>query len=163
MRKHYCAVNVHAAAGAGAPHRAREIAESVSGKQRGPFKGRNEKAAREMRMVMLDAMKLCLDLLGIGIKGRGQGLRNTRELREHFDTFPRERGHAQSVKKFRAQPRVRISRHGDMIDVRECEPCFLQAVTNGLRRESRGVLHPVKAFYLYSRYKQTVADNPRRS
>jgi len=29
-----------------------------------------------MRMVMLDAMKLCFDLLGIGIKGRRQGLRN---------------------------------------------------------------------------------------
>src|SRR5216683_5289951 len=103
MRKHYHAVNVHAAAGAGTPHRAREIAESVSGKQRGPFKRKNEKAAREMRTVMLDAMKLCLDLLGIGIKGCGQGLRNTREFREHFDTFARERGHAQSVKKFRAQ------------------------------------------------------------
>src|SRR6267378_1283058 len=114
-----------------------------------------------MRTVMLDAMKLCLDLLGIGIKGRSQGLRNTGEFREHFDTFPRERRHAQSVKKFRAQPRVRISRHGHMIDVGECESGFLQAVTNGLRWESRGVLHPVEAFFLNRRYQPSVANNCR--
>src|SRR6266478_9646917 len=112
------------------------------------LEGRNEESARQVRLVMLDAMKFCRDLFGIGVKGRSQGLRNTDEFRKHFDTSPRERGHAQSVKKFRAQPRVRISRHGNMIDVRECESCFLQAVTNGLRRESRGVLHPVEAFFL---------------
>src|SRR6266436_10319204 len=100
MRKRYHAVNVHAAAGAGAPHRAREIAESVSGKQRGPFERRNEKAAREVRLVMLDAMKFSRDLFGVGIKGRSQGLRNTREFREHFDAFPRKIGHPQSVKEF---------------------------------------------------------------
>src|SRR5258708_3078596 len=76
LRKSYHAVNAQAAAAAGSPHRAREIAEPVGGKQRGAFERRNEKAAREMRLVMLDAMKFCRNLFGIGIKDRSQGLRN---------------------------------------------------------------------------------------
>src|SRR5258708_31657101 len=109
MRKSHRAVDPHAAARAGAPHGAREIAESVGGKQRGAFERRNKKAARKMRLVVLDAVKLCAEFFGIGIKGGSQRLRYTREFRENLDTFPRERRHAQRVKKFCAQPRIRIS------------------------------------------------------
>ncbi len=38
-----------------------------------------------MRLVVLDAVKLCGKLFGIGIKGRRQRLRNTREFRENLD------------------------------------------------------------------------------
>jgi len=116
-----------------------------------------------MRLVMLDAMKLCTNLLGIGIKGRRERLGNPREFREHSDAFPRKRRHTQCVKKFCAQPRVRISRHGDMIDVLERETRFLQTVTNRLRGESRRVLHPVEAFFLNRSDQPAVADNRRRS
>src|ERR1700730_4413945 len=121
----YRSVDPHVVAGAGAPHRAREIAESVGGKQRGAFERRDEKAAREMRLVVLDAVELGNKLLGVRIKGRRQRLGNTREFRENLDAFPGERRHAQRVEKFRAQPRVRISRYGDVVDVRECEARLL--------------------------------------
>src|SRR6266436_791985 len=104
----YGAINVHAAAGAHAPHRAREIAESISGKQRRAFERRNEKAACEMRLVVLDAVKLCTNGFGIGIKGCSQRFGNTRELCKNSDAFAGERRHGQCVKKFCTQPRVRI-------------------------------------------------------
>jgi len=46
MRECYRPVDPHAVALAGAPHGAREIAESVCGKQRGAFERRNKKTAR---------------------------------------------------------------------------------------------------------------------
>src|SRR5713226_5891968 len=104
MRKSDRAVNAHAVAGAGAPHGAREVAESVGGKQRSAVEGRNEESTREMRLVVFDAMKFCAERFGIGIKGRGQRLGNTREFRENLDAFPCERWHAQGVKKFCGQP-----------------------------------------------------------
>src|SRR5260370_1157475 len=81
MRKSHRAVDPHAAARAGAPHGAREIAESVGGKQRGAFERRNKKTARKMRLVVLDAVKLCAEFFGISIKGGSQRLRYTRALR----------------------------------------------------------------------------------
>src|SRR5712664_5017304 len=125
MRESYRAVDSHAAARAGAPHGAREIAESVGGKQRGTFERRNEKAARKMRPVVLDAVKLCPEFFGIGIKGRRQRLGNASELRENLEAFPCERRHAQRVKKLCAQPRVRVSRPGNVIDVLKGERRFL--------------------------------------
>src|SRR2546422_6864468 len=80
MWESYRPVDAHAAARAGAPHRAGEIAESVGGKQRGAFERRNEKAAREMRQVVLDAVELGSQLLGIGFKGCRQRFGNTREF-----------------------------------------------------------------------------------
>ena len=58
MREGDRAVNLHAIAVAGAPHGAGEIAQPVGGKQRGLLKGRNKKRAGQVRLVMLDAMKL---------------------------------------------------------------------------------------------------------
>jgi len=80
MRESYRPVDPHAAAGAGAPHGAREIAESVGGKQRGALERRDEKAAREMRLVMFDAVELGSKPLGIRIKGCCQRLGNTGEF-----------------------------------------------------------------------------------
>src|SRR5216683_4312251 len=136
MRKRHRAINVHAVASTGAPHRAGEITESISREQRGVFERRNEEAARQMRLVMFDAVKFCSKLLGIGIKGRRQRFRNTREFRENFEALPRERRHAQRVKKFCAQPRVWISRYGNVTDVRQSEARFLQAVADRLRGKS---------------------------
>src|SRR5260370_39868622 len=99
MRKSHRAIDAHAVARARSPHRAREIAESVGGKQRGAFERRNEKAARKMRLVMLDAVELCAGIFGIGIKCPRQRLRNTREFRENFDAFPRERSEERRVGK----------------------------------------------------------------
>src|SRR5260370_5594315 len=77
MRKGYHSINVHAAAGAYPPHRACKLAESVSRKQRGPFKRRNRKAPREIRLTMLDAVELCIDLSWNGRKRSGHPVSDT--------------------------------------------------------------------------------------
>src|SRR5947207_13488908 len=57
MRKSYRPVDPHAVVGAGAPHGARDIAEAVGGKQRGPFKGCSEEPARDMHRVVFGEVK----------------------------------------------------------------------------------------------------------
>ena len=101
-----------------------------------------------MRLVVFDAVKRGASFFWIGVKGCRQRLGNTREFGENFDACPRERRHAQRVQEFGGQPGVRISRHGNVMDVTEREACFLQAITNGLRGKSRCILHAVEAFFL---------------
>ena len=98
VRKYNHAVNFHAVAGARSPHRAREIAKPVGGKQSGALEWRNEEATCQMRLMVFDTVKLCANFLWIGIKRRRQRFRNPREFRQHFDAFPRERWHAQRIK-----------------------------------------------------------------
>src|SRR6266699_2419558 len=141
-------INFHAVAHPEAPHRAGKVAEPVGGKKRGAFEGGNEKSTRKMCLVVLDAMELRVNLLGVGIEGGCKRLGNTRKFRKNFDACLRERRHAQRIKKFCAQPCVRVSRYRDVIDVRECEARFLQAITDRLRGKSCRVLHAVEAFFL---------------
>src|SRR5437588_2682015 len=163
MRKSYRAVDPHAVARSRAPHCARKIAQTVGGKERGAFERRNKKATCEMRLVVFDAVKLCAKFFWIRVKSRRQRLGNTREFRENSDAFPRERRHAQRVKKLCTQPRERISRHGNLMDVGECEARFLKAITDRLRGKSRRVLHAVEAFFLDRSDEPAVRDNRRRS
>ena len=58
MGKRNRPVDVHSIALAGAPHGAGEIAEPVRGQQRGLVERRNEKRARQVRLVVLDAVIL---------------------------------------------------------------------------------------------------------
>src|SRR6266446_9025724 len=124
MREGDRAVNLHTVADPKAPHGARKVAEAVGGQQERMLEGRNEKCTRQMSLVVLDTVKLRANLFGIGIKYCGQCFWNTSKSRENFDAFTRKGRHAQRVKKLCAQPGVRISRHGDMVDVRECEARF---------------------------------------
>ena len=116
-----------------------------------------------MSLVVLDAMKIRANLFGIGIESRSQRFRDTREFRENFEALARERRHAQSIKKFCAQSGVRVSRHGNVVDVRKCQARFLQAITNRLRRKSCGILHAIEAFLLDRGDQPAVADNRCRS
>src|SRR5260370_35861113 len=108
MREGDSPINFHAVAHPEAPHRAGKVAEPVGGKKRGAFERRNEKSTRKMCLVMLDAIELRVNLFGFGIEGGSERLGNTREFRENFDACPRERRHAQRIKKFRALPCVRV-------------------------------------------------------
>src|SRR5580704_2752940 len=62
MRECDRAVDLHARTGAATPHRAREIAKPIRGQQCRLLKWGDEKGAGEMRLVMLDAMKLRFQL-----------------------------------------------------------------------------------------------------
>src|SRR5438034_8906886 len=95
-----CAINLHAVAHPEAPHGAGKVAKAIGREQERVFEGRNEKRARQMSLVVLDAMKIRANLFGIGIESRSQRFRDTREFRENFEALARERRHAQSIKKF---------------------------------------------------------------
>ena len=79
-------------------------------------KGRTEKSAGQMRHVMFHAMKLRRNSRRIAVKRRRQRFANPGKFRQHFDAFARKGRHPQRIKKFRAQPRVRIARHRHVID-----------------------------------------------
>src|SRR5258705_4357302 len=65
MRERNRSVDIHAAAKTRTPHRARKIAQSVGGKQGSLFELRTIEGTRQMRNVVLDAMKL---------RGKGGGI-----------------------------------------------------------------------------------------
>jgi len=49
-----------------------------------------------------------------------------------------------------------------MIDFLQLEACFLQAIPNRLRRESRCVFHSIEALFLHSGNEPAVAHDGRR-
>ena len=59
MRKSHGAVDSHVIARSGAPHGARKVAEPVGGEQERMLERRNEERARQMSLVVLNAVKLC--------------------------------------------------------------------------------------------------------
>src|SRR5206468_6378626 len=100
MRKRNRSVNIHAPAETRTPHRARKIAQSVGGKQRRFFELRTVKSARQMRNVVLDAMKLRGKGRRIGIERSSQRFSNPCEFGENFHSFSRKGRHAQRVQQF---------------------------------------------------------------
>src|SRR5208282_918530 len=94
MRKRNRAFYLHAASGAASPHGAGEIAQSVRGKQRRPFERRNKKRAREMRLMVFDAMKLRGNTFRRGLECMCQCFGYPCELHQNFRSFASERRHA---------------------------------------------------------------------
>ena len=147
MRKGHGASDVQAVPRSRTPHGAREIAEAIGGKQRGVFKGRDEIAAGEMRLMVLDAMIFGGEFCGIAIEGGGQGLGNAGEFHEDFGAFTSEAGHAQGIPKLGRQTRVGIARNGDVMNFRRSQPGFRKAIADGGGRKSRSVFHAIEAFF----------------
>src|SRR5580700_6233934 len=162
MRKYHGAIDLHAIARARAPHGAGEIAEAIRGKQRGIFKGRDEKAAGEVRLMVLDAMKFGGEFCGIEIAGGGQSLGNAGEFHEDFGALPSEAGHAQGVPKLGGQTRVRIARNGDVMNFRGSQPGFREAIADGGGGKPSSVFHAIEAFFFDGGDKFSVADDSRR-
>src|SRR4029077_13022936 len=77
-------VDVHAVPGPGSPHGAGKIAKPVRGQERSLVKWRNEKRARQMRLVMLDAMILGANFFWGDIEGLRQRFRNSYKTSHHF-------------------------------------------------------------------------------
>ena len=84
------------------------------------FKRRAVKTARQVRLVVLDAMKSCADFLRVGIESLRQSYRNALKFHQHFGALARKRRHAQSIENLRCQPRVRVAGHSHVVDFREC-------------------------------------------
>ena len=115
--------------------------------KRGAFERRNKKTAGQVRLVMFDAMKFRFDFLRVDIERGRQSFGNAGERDQDLGALPREGRHAQGIKQFGEQARVRIARNGDVIDVGEREAGFLEAVANGLRGKTGGVFYAIEAFF----------------
>src|SRR5690348_15610057 len=109
-------IDFHPIAHSDAPHGAGKITQAICGKQGGAFEWRAVEAARQMRLMMLDAMKFGVDFFRVRVECLCQRLRNALKLDQHFGTFTRKRWHAQRVKNLRSQPRVRISWYRYMVN-----------------------------------------------
>src|ERR1700730_14370785 len=107
MRKRNRIRNLHAVSASASPHRARKIAKPVGGKQRRAFERRNKESARQMRLMMLDAVKLRRNRFRAAVERLSQRFSYTGEFRKNLCPSARKRWHAQRVEKLCAQPRIR--------------------------------------------------------
>ena len=161
MGKRNRPVDVHAIAPAGSPHGAGEIAEAVRGKQRGLFERRNEKRARQVRLVMLDAVILGSNLVRRDIERLRERFRNSHEPGHHFGPFAGKTRHPQGVQEFCPEARPGIARDRDVVDFTQRDAGGVQAVADRRRRKSRRVLHAVKAFFFDGGDQPAVRNNRR--
>ncbi len=72
MRESDRSVHVEPVAGARSPHGAGKISQAIGGKHGSVLEGRNEKSARQVSLVVLDAMEFRPNRLGIGAEGLRQ-------------------------------------------------------------------------------------------
>ena len=156
-------MHLEAIALARSPHGAGEISQAIGRKHGGAFKRRNEKSARQVSLVVLDAMEFRANRVGIGAECLRQRIGNSHEFREYLGAFPRKSRHPQRVKKLGAQARPGIPGNGDVIDFRELQSGNVEAITDGRRRKTSGVLDAVEAFLLHGGNKLSVADHGSRS
>src|SRR5271157_976597 len=82
------------------PHCAGKVAQAVGGENRRPLERRHKKAARKMRLMMLDVVKLCLDLVRAGIERMRQSFRDRREPGVGMHAVPCKSRHAHGVEEF---------------------------------------------------------------
>src|ERR1700730_3538450 len=118
MRERDGAVNVHAVAAAAAPHGAGKIAQAIGGEKGSALEGGNKKTAREMGLMMLDAMKFSFYFLRASVEGSGECLGNVSKSSKKLGALTGEGRHAQGIEYFSEQARVGITWNTDVIDVR---------------------------------------------
>ena len=116
VRKCDGARDIHAIALARSPHRAGEIAQPVGREQRGLFEGRNKKRARQMSLVVFDAMEFRANLFRSDVKRLRERFGNSHESSQHFCSLAGKARHLQGVQKFRSQARPGVARDRDVVD-----------------------------------------------
>src|SRR6202035_1692665 len=143
MRKSNRSRNAHAVSLPGSPHGAGEVAQAVGGEERSLFEGRNEKRARQMRLVMLDAMELRSNLVRCDVKGLREGFGDGDKSRQHFGSLAGKAWHFQGVHELCSETGPGIARDSDVVDLGKRDAGSVQAIADRGGRKSRGVLHTV--------------------
>src|SRR3977135_3182814 len=154
--------NIHTVSLSGSPHGAGEIAEPIRGEQSSLFKGRYEKRARQMRLMMFDAMELRSNLVGRDVKGLRQGFRNADKSSQHLGPLAGEARHLQCIHELCSEARPGIARDGNVVDLGKSDAGGVQAVTDRRGRKTGGVLHAVKTFFLHCGDQTAVGNEGRR-
>ncbi len=113
------------------------------------FERRNEKCARQMRLMMFDAMELRSNLIRRDVKGPCQGFGDANESSQHFRPLACEARHLQGIHELCSEARPRIAWNSDVIDLGKRDAGSVQAVADRGGRKSSRVLHAVKAFFLH--------------
>ncbi len=161
MGKRNRPVDVHAIALPGSPHRAGKIAETIRGQQCGLVERRHEKRARQVRLMMFDAVEFGSNLVRGNIERPPKRFRNSGKLAQHFYSLSRKTRHPQSVKELSPKASPGIARDRDVVDFRQRNAGSVQAVTDSRRRKSRSILHTVKAFFFNGGDQAAVCNNRR--
>ena len=164
MRKSDGARDIHVIALARTPHRAREITQPIGGEQRGLVEWRNKKRAREVGLMMFDAIESRMNLIRRDVERLSESLWNSHESCKHFCSLAGKTRHFQRVKEFRAQACPGVAWNRDVIHVRERYPSGVQTIPDGRRRKSRGVLHAVEPAFFDGRNQAAVGNKslPKR-
>src|SRR6266853_2407685 len=109
--------DVHVVSLPGSPHGAGEVAQAIRGEQSSMFERRNEKCARQMRLMMFDAMELRSNLIRRDVKGPCQGFGDANESSQHFRPLACEARHLQGIHELCSEARPRIAWNSDVIDL----------------------------------------------
>src|SRR3974390_170390 len=118
---------------------------------------RNEVAAGQVRLVVLDAVEGGVDLFGIAVKRLGQRFRNPRKFGEDLGALLRERRHTDRVKQLGGEAGERVPGPRDMVDIRKRDARFFQAIADGCRWKPGCVLDPIEPFFLNRGHQLAVA------
>ena len=109
--------------------------------------------------MVFNAVKFCGKFCRIQVEGGGKCFRDAGEFYEHLGAFASERRHADGVPKFGGQPRVRIARNGDVVNIGRREAGFLQTIADGRSGKSRGVFDAIEALFFDGGNEAAVADD----
>jgi hypothetical protein len=145
-----------------APHRRHEVAEPVDRQAGRLLERRDEERARDVRLVMLDAVELCPHGARLHTQRLGElafdppHLGDVREtvlddLRERRPLLDREQD-------LLVQVGLGIARHRDVIDVARADAAALQHRADRERRKPGAVLAPVETLLFDRRDEQSVFD-----
>ena len=162
MWEAHVAQHAHARPFADGPHGAGEIAQAVGRKHRGLLEWRNVIRARQVRGVVLDAVKLRANAFRGDPERAGDVLAHSGETLHHAQTVQRKSRHAGSEAQLGAKPRPRVARNGDVVDLGKLCARSVQAELHGARRQARRVFHAIEPLFLHGRNQPPVNDNRRR-
>src|ERR1700678_3697369 len=98
------------------PHGAGEIPQAIGRKQRRLVEGGNKERARQMSLMMLDAMELRSNFFRSNLKRLRKRLGDAHKSSHNLSSLARKARQLQSVQEFRSKARPGVARNGDVID-----------------------------------------------
>ena len=146
-------------------HRRGEVAEAVHGEDRRILERRDEERTRDVRLVVLDVVELGADLALVDAQRlceRRPHVAHLRRVLEPRLQVARAGPVANRTQELPAEVRLRIARHGDVIEVARGETRIGEAPRGGQLGKASAVLDAVEALLLGRRHELAVNEECRR-
>ena len=162
MGKGNTAQNAHLVALAHPPHATGKVAQPIQGKERGFLEGGHEEGTRQVGAVVLYAVNLRPNVLGIHLQRAGQVLLDTPKAPQRAHTVSSKARQPSRVQKFAHQAGARVARDRDVINLANGYARRVQTVANCLGGKTCGVLHPRETLLFHSSHQFAINDNRSR-